>query len=56
MRTTFLSGLEKTKENLQLEISTVLRRLGLYKNLAHVVTVGSVGVAVVTHFLFFRSI
>lgn len=41
----FLSDLNKTKENLKLELTTVLRRLGLDRNSAGVVTAETAGVA-----------
>lgn len=41
----FISGLEETKKNLELEVSTALRRLMVDMNSAGVVTAGSAGVA-----------
>ncbi|OAE26257.1 hypothetical protein AXG93_3667s1000 [Marchantia polymorpha subsp. ruderalis] len=44
----FLSDLEETKKNLELELSAVLRRLGLDRNSAGMVTAKSAGVALVS--------
>lgn len=40
-----LSGLEETKENLELKLSAVLRMLGLHRSSAGVLTAGLAGIA-----------